>query len=272
MVEVKGLSKTFAVRRKKARGLGLFSRASAIPVEPQRAGRYFYAVKDVSFSAKAGAILGLLGPNGAGKTTLLRMLSTSLKPSAGTADFDGVDLVASPLEVRRKIGFLSDNTGLYGRLTAREMVEYFGKLYGLEQKKLRQRMDELFTVLEMRDFADKRNDLLSSGMKQKVSIVRTLIHDPQVIMFDEPTTGLDVAAAETILKFIESCKDRGKTVIFCTHHMHEVDRLCDSIVVLNNGRVCFDGNIEQMYLTTGQNRTDKAFLALIDAGKVNNAA
>ncbi len=265
MIKVCGLSKSFKERRKKARNLlGLLQRLGS--------GGKFLAVKDVSFCAESGSILGLLGPNGAGKTTLLRMLSTALKPSAGTAMFDGVDLVKNPLEVRKRIGFLSDNTGLYGRLTAREMIKYYGKLHGLDSSRLHKRMDELFRALDMTDFADKRNDSLSSGMKQKVSIARTLIHEPDIIMFDEPTTGLDVAAAEAILKFIESCKDQGKTLIFCTHHMHEVDRLCDKIVVLNKGQVCFEGSIEKMHSTTGQARIDKAFLALVAPGKDSNAA
>jgi len=264
MIEVDGLSKSFRRHKRKGR--------SRRQKEAHEGGKWFYAVRDVSFRAETGSILGLLGPNGAGKTTLLRMLSTALKPSAGTARFDGVDVVESPLEVRKRIGFLSDNTGLYGRLTAREMIEYFGKLHGLKQAKIDERMDELFSLLEMTTFADKRNDSLSSGMKQKVSIARTLIHDPEVIMFDEPTTGLDVAAAEAILKFIESCKAKGKTVIFCTHHMHEVDRLCDFVVVLHKGRLCFEGSIEQMRSDTGQTHLDKAFLTLIDSSEVNHAA
>ncbi len=263
MVEVCGLSKSFRERRKKARNFrGLLQRL--------KNGRKFFAVRDVSFRAENGTILGLLGPNGAGKTTLLRMLSTALKPSTGTATFDGVDLVENPLEVRKKIGFLSDNTGLYGRLTAREMIKYYGKLHGLGYSRVHMRMDELFNVLDMTDFVDKRNDSLSSGMKQKVSIARTLIHEPDIIMFDEPTTGLDVAAAEAILKFIELCKNQGKTVIFCTHHMHEVDRLCDRIVVLHKGRLCFDGNIKQMHSATGQAHMDKAFLALIHSAEAND--
>ena len=264
MIEVDGLSKSF--RRHKQKG------KSRRQKKAHESGKLFYAVRDVSFRAETGSILGLLGPNGAGKTTLLRMLSTALKPSNGTARFDGVDVVENPLEVRKRIGFLSDNTGLYGRLTAREMIEYFGKLHGLEQAKIDERMDELFSLLEMTTFADKRNDSLSSGMKQKVSIARTLIHDPEVIMFDEPTTGLDVAAAEAILKFIESCKAKGKTVLFCTHHMHEVDRLCDFVVVLHKGRLCFEGSIEQMRSDTGQTHLDKAFLTLIDSSEVNHAA
>ena len=264
MIEVDRLSKSF--RRHKQKGKSRWQK------DAREGGKLFYAVRNVSFRAETGAILGLLGPNGAGKTTLLRILSTALKPSEGTARFDGVDVVERPLEVRRRIGFLSDNTGLYGRLTVREMIEYYGKLHGLEQEKIDERMDELFSLLEMTDFVHKRNDSLSSGMKQKVSIARTLIHDPEVIIFDEPTTGLDVAAAEAILNFIESCKAKGKTVLFCTHHMHEVDRLCDFVVVLHKGRLCFEGSIKQMRSDTGQRHLDKAFLTLIDSVEVNHAA
>ena len=254
MLQVKGLTKFFRSPRRKTRRQ---------QDRPTHRGKVIYAVRDVSFRAERGAILGLLGPNGAGKTTLLRVLSTALKPSAGTADFDGVDIVENPLEVRRKIGFLSDNTGLYGRLTAREMVEYFGRLHGINRAQLKHRIDELFELLDMTDFADRKNDTLSSGMKRKVSIVRTLVHDPDVIMLDEPTTGLDVAAAEAILQFIKSRKTDGKTVLFCTHHMHEVERLCDRVVVLHQGSLRFQGSLEQMRRDTGHTHLDKAFLTLI---------
>jgi sodium transport system ATP-binding protein len=264
MIDVDGLSKSFRRRRRKGKG-----RNQKGPREEEK---LLYAVRDVSFHAETGAILGLLGPNGAGKTTLLRMLSTALKPSSGTAKLDGVDVVENPLEARKRIGFLSDNTGLYGRLSPREMIGYFGKLHGMGRSELKSRMDRLFDLLDMASFADKRNDSLSSGMKQKVSIARTLIHDPDIIMFDEPTTGLDVSAAEAILKFIESRKAEGKTVLFCTHHMHEVSRLCDRVVVLHRGRLCFEGSIEQMRSHTGQKHLDKAFLALIDSGEAKHEA
>lgn len=255
MIEVYELCKSFRQRKQKRKGHHR--------KDHRKEGKLFHALRDINFRAERGTILGLLGPNGAGKTTLLRILSTALKPTTGTAKFDGIDIVESPLEVRKKVGFLSDNTGLYGRLTAREMIVYFGKLYGMSTRELKGRMDELFNLLNMTDFVDKRNDSLSSGMKQKVSIARTLIHDPDVIMFDEPTTGLDVAAAEAILKFIETCKENGKTVLFCTHHLHEVERLCDEVVILHQGRFCFQGNLEQLRSKTDQTHLDKAFLTLI---------
>ena len=263
MIEIKAISKSFKRRGKKRRG--------RYESEPALSGSIVHALTEVTFSADNGMILGLLGQNGAGKTTLLRILSTSLKPTAGTASFDGVDILHNPLEVRRRIGFLSDNTGLYGRLTGREMIEYFGMLHGIEKRTLNNRVEELIDLLSMKEFIDKRNDTLSSGMKQKVSIARTLVHDPQIVMFDEPTTGLDVVASEAILLFIESCKQKGKTVLFCTHHMHEVERLCDKVVMLRQGRLCFTGTPRQMLEQTGQTRLDKAFLTLVGSGEKANA-
>lgn len=256
MLEVAKLSKSFPVPRRKKNE----------PVEdddPRRVGKLFHAVKDVSFRADTGVILGLLGPNGAGKTTLLRMLSTAIKPTGGTATFDGTDIIDKPLEVRKKIGFLSGTTGLYGRLTAREMVAYYGALHGVDRATIDDRIDELFGLLDMKSFADKRNDLLSTGMKQKVSIARTLIHDPEIVIFDEPTTGLDVAAAEIVMSMIERCRNDGKSVLFSTHHMHEVDYVCSKVVVINQGSKCFDGTVSEMREQTGEDRLDRAFLALV---------
>jgi sodium transport system ATP-binding protein len=258
MIEANGLSKSFKQHKRKKK--------SFLPPDPRERGRLFEALQEVTFRAENGTITGLLGPNGAGKTTLLRILATALRPSAGTAAIDGMDIVRHPLEVRRRIGFLSGGTGLYGRLTAREMIEYFGRLHSVPAAVIRQRIAEFSRLLEMEGFLDKRNDSLSSGMKQRVSIARTLVHDPQVLIFDEPTTGLDVAAAETILAFIRRCKEQGKTVLFSTHHMHEVDRLCDSAVVLREGRLCFQGTIPQMRAHTGQTALDQAFLTLMAEG------
>jgi len=255
MIRVDGLIKDFPSPKKK--------KGAVIETDDRHRGKCFRAVWDVSFKVKHDRILGLLGPNGAGKTTLLRMLSTALKPTSGRARIDELDIVKEALEVRKRIGFLSGNTGLYGRLTAREMVAYFGKLHGVPNGELKRRSEEIFDLLKMNAFVDKRNDALSSGMKQKVSIARTLIHDPDVLVFDEPTTGLDVEAARTILDFIQRCKQNGKTVLFSTHHMHEVDRLCDDVVILNKARVCFQGTVSEMRKQSGKEKLDQAFLALI---------
>lgn len=264
MIEVMALSKTFSIPKKK-RG------ASNEVLDPRESGAQFNALSQVSFSSKSGEILGLLGPNGAGKTTLLRILSTALEPTSGTCRVHGADIVREPLEVRRKIGFLSGNTGLYGRLTAREILNYFGQLHQVPKDVLKRRIDELFKVLEIESYAHRRADTLSAGMKQKVNIARTLVHDPEVIVFDEPTTGLDVHAAQTILAFIESCKRKGKSVIFSTHHMHEVERLCDRVVLIHQGRHCFEGTVAQMKTQTQKSHLDEAFLALIGQ-EVNHVA
>ncbi len=253
MLEVQNISKVFSVPRK---------RGQAATDERER-GKQFFAVSDVSFAAEPGTILGLLGPNGAGKTTLLRMLSTAIAPSSGTAVVGGIDIVAAPRAVRKKIGFLSGTTGLYGRLTGAEMVAYYGALHGLKRPEIEARMERLFAQLGIESYAHRRNDQLSTGMKQKISIARTLIHDPEVVIFDEPTTGLDVVAAETVTDIIRTCKRDGKTVIFSTHHMHEVDLLCDRVAVIRTGRCCFAGSVAEMREQTGEDKLDRAFLRLI---------
>ncbi|MCB1052198.1 MAG: ATP-binding cassette domain-containing protein [Acidobacteria bacterium] len=257
MIEVQSLNKSFVNR----------SKTKSKDKDTREEGKWFHALRDVSFSVPTGSILGLLGPNGAGKTTFMRVLSTALKPTSGTIQVDGVDIAKDPLSVRRRIGFLSGNTGLYGRLTPREMIRYYGTLHGLDKAQLNQTMTLLFDRLEINAFADKRNDHLSAGMKQKVNIARTLIHNPEVIIFDEPTTGLDVKAAEQILRLVEELKTEGRTILFSTHHMHEVERLTDQIVLLNMGTVHFNGNLAQMREKGGDVLLDKAFLNLIGEGE-----
>jgi sodium transport system ATP-binding protein len=204
------------------------------------------AVDGVSFACRPGEIYGLLGANGAGKTTLLRVLATILAPTEGVAIVAGFDVTKDPQMVRSRVGFLSTATALYGRLSAQEMVEYFGRLHGLDEAALRQRIDELFTRLDMNEFRDRRCDRLSSGMKQKVSIARTLVHDPSVMIFDEPTSGLDVMAARAIVAFIRECRDSGKTVVFSTHVMSEAEKLCDRIGIIHDGRLLAEGALPEL--------------------------
>jgi len=256
MIEVSDLSKSFRLAKQ--------ARKKEEHPDPRKDGKWFHALKNISFTVDKGHILGLLGPNGAGKTTLLRLLSTSLKPTGGTARIMGVELSENPIEIRKKIGFLSGNTGLYARLTPREMVAYYGSLHGMTQNQIAERTGELFKTLNMESYADRRNSTLSAGMKQKVSIARTLIHDPEVVVLDEPTTGLDVSAAEHILSLIEEFRQRGRIVLFSTHHMHEVERLCDSIVMIVEGEKCFSGTVAEMK-SHGTN-LDKAFLELAGEG------
>src|SRR6201997_4581596 len=205
-----------------------------------------HAVENVSFRCQPGQIYGLLGANGAGKTTTLRILATILEPTDGTALICGHDVVEQPEQVRANVGFLSTATALYPRLTSREMVEYFGRLNGLDESTLKKRVDDIFARLDMNGFRDRRCDKLSTGMKQKTSIARTLIHDPQVMIFDEPTLGLDIMTARTIIQFIRECRDRGKTVIFSTHVMSEVEKLCDVIGVIQSGKLLAEGPISEL--------------------------
>jgi sodium transport system ATP-binding protein len=235
-----------------------------------RRGR-FVALDGISFDARPGQIYGLLGPNGAGKTTALRILSTVLRPTAGTASIAGYDVVTQPSLVRHQIGFMSANTAVYDRMTAWEMVEHFGRLYGIEKEPLRERMEHLFERLQMQEIRDLLGAKMSTGMKQKVSIARTLIHDPAIVIFDEPTTGLDVVAAEIVTSIIGQCKEQGKTVLFSTHHMHEVDLLCDHVVVLREGRLCFDGTVAAMRERAGEDKLDRAFLSLIQPDTTRSA-
>ena len=204
------------------------------------------AVDNVSFACRPGQIYGLLGANGAGKTTTLRILATILEPTDGTAVVCGHDVIDEPDKVRANVGFLSAATALYPRLTSREMVEYFGRLNGLDESTLRKRVDEIFSRLDMNSFRDRRCDKLSTGMKQKTSIARTLVHDPQVMIFDEPTVGLDVMTARTIIDFIRECRQRGKTVIFSTHVMNEAEKLCDVVGIIQSGKLLAEGSLAEL--------------------------
>jgi len=222
------------------------------------------AVNRVSFCCRPGEVYGLLGANGAGKTTTLRMLATILKPSEGTATVAGHDVVREPQQVRSNVGFLSTATALYGRLSALEMVEYFGRLYGLQETLLHKRIDSIFDRLEMNDYRDRRCDRLSTGMKQKVSIARTLVHDPAVMIFDEPTVGLDVMAARSIVGFIRECRDRGKTVIFSTHVMSEVEKLCDRIGIIHNGSLLAEGSLADLRQRFGIHDLEDIFVEVVE--------
>jgi sodium transport system ATP-binding protein len=230
-----------------------------------RGGNAVRAVDGVSFGARYGEIFGLLGINGAGKTTTLRTLATMLKPTAGRASVAGHSVTREPEAVRRAIGFMSSATSLYGRLTAAEMVTYFGRLNGMTENAIRKRMDDLFELFDMRDFADRRCDKLSSGMKQKVSIVRTVLHDPDVMIFDEPTAGLDVLTSRTIVEFVRDCRRRFKCVIFSTHIMEEVEKICDRVGVIHDGRLLAVEPTAALRARVPSGRVEDAFVALVEA-------
>jgi sodium transport system ATP-binding protein len=232
----------------------------------ERGGREICAVDEASFRCEPGRIYGLLGSNGAGKTTTLRMLATILRPTAGTARVAGYDVLESPEQVRKRVGFLSTATALYGRLTAREMVEYFARLNGLNNRRLREHVESLFARLAMDEFADRRCDQLSTGMKQRVSIARTLVHDPPVMIFDEPTAGLDVMSARAILAFIRECRNEGKTVAFSTHVMSEAEKLCDRIGIIHRGRLVAEGTLDELRARYGCGELEEIFVHLVGEG------
>lgn len=206
----------------------------------------FVAVESLSFSARAGEVFGLLGPNGAGKTTALRILATVLQPTSGQAFISNFDVVSQAEMVRCSIGFVSNNTAIYERMTAWEMVEFFGRLYCVPISRLRERMETLFVQLKMTDFRDCPGARMSTGMKQKVSIARALIHDPPVLIFDEPTLGLDVLATRALHQIIIDLRDQGKCILFSTHIMREVERLCDRVAIMNRGQVLDSGSLPEL--------------------------
>ena len=222
------------------------------------------AVDDVSFTCRPGRIYGLLGANGAGKTTTLRLLATLLRPTAGSATVAGFDTVAQPERVRASVGFLATSTALYGRLTARETIAYFGRLNGLDRRGGRRaRTRQLADELDLHEFLDRRVEKFSTGMKQKTSIARTLVHDPAVLIFDEPTIGLDVMTARNIVRFVRDCRDRGKTVIYSTHVMSEVEKLCDMIGIIHHGRLVAEGSLEQLRQRYGDSDMEEIFIRAV---------
>jgi sodium transport system ATP-binding protein len=222
-----------------------------------------HAVDHVSFEARPGEIFGLLGPNGAGKTTTMRILCTVLEPTGGAARVAGFDVRTQPGEVRRHIGFMSANTAVYDRMSAWEMVEYFGRLYGMGEGWLAERLEEVFSTLQMNDFRDRLGAKMSTGMRQKVSIARAIIHDPPVLIFDEPTSGLDVLVARAVLKNIERLREMGKCVLFSTHIMREAERLCDRVAVISRGRVQACGSLAELRRAHGQDDLEELFFNLV---------
>lgn len=224
------------------------------------------AVDDVSFRVVPGQIYGLLGANGAGKTTTLRMLATLLRPSNGSATVAGFDVLTQAREVRANVGFLATSTALYGRLTARETLAYFGRLNGIGADEIAARTQRIADQLDMHAFLDRRCDTFSTGMKQKTSIARTLIHEPAVMIFDEPTVGLDIMAARTIVKFVRECRDRGKTVIYSTHIMSEVEKLCDVIGIIHDGRLLAEGSLQNLRERYREHEMEEVFVRAVGGG------
>jgi len=221
------------------------------------------AVDGVTFSARDGEITGLLGPNGAGKTTTLRCLYTLMRPDRGQVIVDGIDAATDALGVRRRIGVLPDARGLYKRMSARENIAYFGRLHGLDEATIRQRTDVAVAALEMAEFANRRSEGYSQGQRVKTAIARALIHDPNNVILDEPTNGLDVMATRAMREYLKRLKREGRCVLFSSHIMQEVAALCDRIVVIAKGRVVADDAPEVLRAQTGEANLEDAFVKLI---------
>jgi sodium transport system ATP-binding protein len=253
MIKVENIHKRFKLSRQQKREMGRGFEGSSVD-----------AVDGVSFECIPGRIFSLLGPNGAGKTTMLRMISTMLHPTSGSIQVDGFDVSKEPEKVRRSLGFLTGSTKLYHRLTANELVKYYADLHGIDRATFERRKDEIFTLLDMHSFASQRIAKLSTGMQQKVSIARTIIHDPSVLVFDEATAGLDVVASRGIVELIRNAKDRGKTVIFSTHRMGEVSQLSDDLAIIHKGKFLFNGTYVEFTERMMADSLEDEFIRLVE--------
>ena len=252
MIKVHALTKEFPLSRQQRKELNTEDKIAR-------------AVDNISFECHPGKVFSLLGPNGAGKTTTLRMLSTIFTPTSGTIEIAGIDAIKYPQEARKKIGFLTGSTGLYTRLTPIELIDYFASLYNVPKSELETRKKYLFDLLNMQDFLGKRIGKLSTGMKQKVSICRTMIHDPEVVVFDEPTSGLDVITAENIIKLIRDCKEQNKTVIFSSHIMSEVDLLCDDLAIIHKGKIKHEGSMLDFRTNMQESNLTAEFIRIVQS-------
>jgi len=222
------------------------------------------AVNSISFKVNKGEIVGLLGENGAGKTTTLRMLATMLKPTGGTASVNDYDIIKDPDRVRGEIGILfGGEVGLYDRLTARENIKYFAELNGMSKSEMEQSIDYLIEMLDMKEYIDRRVGKFSRGMKQKVAIARSIVHNPTVMLFDEPTAGLDVTASRIVQDFILKCKEDNKAIVFSSHSMNEVERLCDRIVIIHKGKILEEGTVDNIKIKYKNDNMEDIFMHLV---------
>ncbi|MBO5424924.1 MAG: ATP-binding cassette domain-containing protein [Lachnospiraceae bacterium] len=225
----------------------------------------FNAVDDISIDIKEGEIVGILGPNGAGKTTLLRMLGSLMKPTSGKVimEDEGV-LVDDERIIKQTIGYLSGNTKLYGRLSTRELLNIMGNIYGMTKEEISERIDEICKILNMEEFIDNRIEKLSTGQTQRASISRCLMHKPKLYIFDEPTLGLDILSSSAIVEFIKNERENGKSVIYSTHYMEEAEYLCDRIIIINAGKIIYEGTVDNLKQEVGQENLRDAFRILIN--------
>ncbi|KMT66487.1 ABC transporter ATP-binding protein [Catenovulum maritimum] len=264
MLKVNALNKRFALKDAKQAKQNNIS-------DSRIKGRYFYAVKNMTFSCEVGEITGVLGANGAGKTSLLRLLSTALQPDSGEIEFNQKLIETNLADYRKQLGFLSGSTGLYEKLTGYENLMYFANLYGLNKNEAEQRISLLSEALNMSSFLPRRFGDYSTGMKQKLAIARAMIHQPKLIILDEPTTGLDIKAREIILEFIENIRQQGVCVIFSTHDLAEVERLCSKVLVVEQGELKFDGSLEQLKSVADTANLNQALFSFMQADNLNLA-
>ena len=256
MIKLEHVSKTYQLTKKQKKELQIQSNTVS-------------AVTDVSLECKPGRVFSLLGPNGAGKTTTLRMIATILAPSSGHIEVNGVNAITNPQAVRREIGFLTGSTNLYDRLTPGEIVKYFADLYGLDKSTFKQRKEVLFDQLNIHEFSKKRFGQLSTGMKQKVSIARSMVHNPSVVIFDEPTSGLDVITANSIIELIRQCKKEGKTVIFSSHIMSEVDLLCDDLAIISKGSLVYSNSMDKYREDANGTSLTEQFIKIVNQNQLS---
>lgn len=254
MIEVNGLTKIYKLSKKQM-------------AQQKTKKNMKLAADDISFSAKKGEIYGLLGPNGAGKTTTLRCIATLLKPTKGSIKVCGYDTINDAAKVRQSISFLTNEIKLDPQFSPRYMFDFFGKLHGINEKESEARREELFRYFGIVNFQDKKIDELSTGMKQKAAIAVSLVHDPEVVIFDEPTTGLDIVTARSVTDYLKILKDQGKLIIISTHIMSEAEKLCDRLGIIINGKKSIEGTLEEILTKTGTDDLEDAFFELY---KVNN--
>lgn len=228
----------------------------------------FFAVDHVSFQAENGEILGILGPNGAGKTTLLRMLGSLMEPTSGGVVITDKDMgqITQKEILKKHIGYLSENTKLYGRFTVREMLSLFGELYDFTSQEIEARVEEICGLMQMETFIDNRIEKLSTGQKQRTSIARCLVHNPDIYIFDEPTLGLDIISSKAIIDFMKQEKARGKSVLYSTHYMEEAEFLCDRIIMIDKGKIIAAGTPEELKAATQTGNLRDTFFAYMEGG------
>lgn len=290
MIRAVCVNEMFEIERKKDMLIAKNLVKSFYKTEAKGKKTEFNAVDGISLSADRGEILGILGPNGAGKTTLLRMLSGLMKPTSGTVrvisefgpdgkiegmtGFEGTTEVFGrkneEMDVKKSIGYLSGNTKLYGRMSVRELLNIFGTVYGLSENVIKKRIDRIVEVLDMEGFVDNRIERLSTGQTQRASIARTLIHDPEIYIFDEPTLGLDIISSKAIIEFMKKEKERGKTVIYSTHYMEEAEYLCDRIIMLNKGKTICNNSPAELKAMTESSDMRETFYKIIEREGISN--